>query len=588
MDTLEQRYFLIIRRWLWLILLAAVFTSGITYMLLRSQPPAYTAKARLIVGPGIDSPNPDLNDLRTGGQLMQTYAELATTRPVLESVIQELNLDLTPDELKRKIKVKTDTETQILNIRVTDANPQRTAAIANAVARSLVSMSPSGTDGPEDQIKLQIQNQAIKLEQDIRSSEALLAELEAKLQATTIPAEERLILEQIAQERGRLTEARRTLATLYQTIQNSYTNQVKIIEPAVIAEPVDSNLRLTVLLAGLFGLLLAVGIAFLFEYLDDTVKTPEELAHVTGMPLLGAITKYKLLNGSGPQRFLAYVAPDSAAATAYRTIGTKLLLSGYVAKVYGGESQGEEPSPQEEGEQPLAISDGNTVPTVLVGDTDMEGDAGEVASNLAIALAQSGHRVVLVDANLHNPTIGPLFGIASQYGLSNLLVDVKSPVHPVPVDWMPGLSVLPAGPALSNPFELLTSHRMVDIWYALKNQADIVIVATAPLLSSADSLILASRVDGVVITVKRGKVSRTALKELIASLQTLNAYVLGCVFDYNQASRTLLLPDRSTTKPPMPAPTPPRERPSREAASPEQEPRAPAKRRPLLKSLKLL
>ena len=575
---MEQRYFLIIRRWFWLILLAAIFTSGITYVLLRNQPPAYTAKARLIVGPGIDSPNPDLNDLRTGGQLMQTYAELATTRPVLESVIQELNLDLSPDDLKRKIKVKTDTETQILNIRVTDADPQLTADIANAVAESLVGMSPSGTDGPEDQIKQQIQKQAIKLEEDIRSSEALLAELEAKLQTTTIPAEERLILEQIAQERGRLTEARRTLATLYQTIQSSYTNQVKIIERAVTAEPVDANLRLTVLLAGMFGLMLALGIAFLFEYLDDTVKTPEELAHVTGIPLLGTISKYKLQNGSGPQRFLAYVAPDSAAAAAYQTIGTKLLLSGYVAKVYGSDFQAEEPPAHDGDEQPLAIPETNKVPAVLVGDTDADGDAGEVASNLAIALAQSGHRVVLVDANLHNPTIGALFGIAGQYGLSNLLVDTKSPVHPVPVDWMPGLSVLPAGPSLSNPFELLTSSRMVDIWYALKHQADIVIVAAAPLLSSADSLILASRVDGVVVTVKQGKISRTALKELIASLRTLNAYILGAVFDYNKASRTLLLPDRSTAQP-MPAPTPPKE-------SRRQEPRE-AKRRPLLKSLKL-
>ena len=575
---MEQRYFLIIRRWFWLILLAAIFTSGITYVLLRNQPPTYTAKARLIVGPGIDSPNPDLNDLRTGGQLMQTYAELATTRPVLKSVIQELNLDLSPDDLKRKIKVKTDTETQILNIRVTDADPRLTADIANAVAESLVGMSPSGTDGPEDQIKQQIQKQAIKLEEDIRSSEALLAELEAKLQTTTIPAEERLILEQIAQERGRLTEARRTLATLYQTIQSSYTNQVKIIEPAVTAEPVDANLRLTVLLAGMFGLMLALGIAFLFEYLDDTVKTPEELAHVTGVPLLGTISKYKVQNSSGPQRFLAYVAPDSAAAAAYQTIGTKLLLSGYVAKVYGSEYQAEESPAHDGDEQPLAIPETNKVPAVLVGDTDTDGDAGEVASNLAIALAQSGHRVVLVDANLHNPTIGALFGIAGQYGLSNLLVDTKSPVHPVPVDWMPGLSVLPAGPSLSNPFELLTSSRMVDIWYALKHQADIVIVAAAPLLSSADSLILASRVDGVVVTVKQGKISRTALKELIASLRTLNAYILGAVFDYNKASRTLLLPDRSAAQP-MPAPTPPKE-------SRRQEPRE-AKRRPLLKSLKL-
>ncbi len=93
---MEQRYFNFIRRWSWLIILATISAAALTYWISSQQPLTYEASTRLIIGPGIDGLKPDEKDFQTGGRLMQTYAELATTRAVLQTVIDNLGLELTP------------------------------------------------------------------------------------------------------------------------------------------------------------------------------------------------------------------------------------------------------------------------------------------------------------------------------------------------------------------------------------------------------------------------------------------------------------------------------------------------------------
>ena len=102
----------------------------------------------MIVGPGVDGLSPDLNDLRAGGQLMQSYAELATTRPVLQEVVSQAGLPLEPDKLDNKLRISVDKEAQILTIRVEDNDPTRAATIANTLAAVLLRLSPSGGESP--------------------------------------------------------------------------------------------------------------------------------------------------------------------------------------------------------------------------------------------------------------------------------------------------------------------------------------------------------------------------------------------------------------------------------------------------------
>ena len=141
---MEQRYFSFIRRWLWLIVLATVSAGVITYWISSQQPVTYEASTRLIIGPGIGGLNPDEKDIQTGGRLMQTYAELATTRKVLQTVIDTLGLELAADDLDKLLTVRPTTETQFLTIIVQDGEQERATAIANTLAEELVRLSPTG------------------------------------------------------------------------------------------------------------------------------------------------------------------------------------------------------------------------------------------------------------------------------------------------------------------------------------------------------------------------------------------------------------------------------------------------------------
>lgn len=178
----EQRYLRIIRKWWWLVALAALFAGLVAYRYTRLQPTVFQASAKLIIGPGIDNSNPDHNTLRASGQLIQTYAELPKTGPFLQSIINDLNLDLSPDQLAEKISVETNTETQIMTIRVQDRSGPRAVNIANAVVDRLVRISPSGSGNEKSELNAQIRVQIANLERTIEVTEARIEQLERDLQ----------------------------------------------------------------------------------------------------------------------------------------------------------------------------------------------------------------------------------------------------------------------------------------------------------------------------------------------------------------------------------------------------------------------
>ena len=145
---MEKRYLQLIRRWWWVLVIAPLITGGIAYFIFKDKPPIYQAETRLLIGPGIDTPDPDLNALRAGGQLMQTYAELSSTGPFLQEIIDELDLQVTPLQLSKRIEVRSSAETQIMRITVQHEDPRLAVSIANVAAETLVGMSPTGSGSP--------------------------------------------------------------------------------------------------------------------------------------------------------------------------------------------------------------------------------------------------------------------------------------------------------------------------------------------------------------------------------------------------------------------------------------------------------
>lgn len=531
-----------IRRWFWLLLLASLISGATAYMIAREQPTTYEASSLLIVGPGIDSLSPDLDELRAAAQLMQTYAELATTKPVLQGVVDELQLSTSPASLARDVKTRADETTQILAITAESDDAVQAAEIANAIAYTLVRMSPSGVTDTDSPMKNQMRDQIDKMEQEVARLESNLAELNRDFQATDLITEQSLIAEKIARERDYLADARRTLASLYESFQGSYTNQVKIVETASIGEPLDSSFYLTVLMGTIAGLVIALAIALTFEYFKGTVDTSEELAHVTNIPTLGALAKHKTLQGVGRNRLIVLAEPGSEAAENYRMIGSRLLLSRFKAQhsdaLHAVTRQDALLAP--DGAKPLR--------SVLISGTYANDDTSEIAANLAVVLAQMHHRVILVDAQLYRPNLDKIFGISMPDGVvGTLTIRANEPIGTpitrstkpklIQIDGALDLSVLPGGPVPDNPFELLVSAHMAELIQELEQEADIVLITAPPLLSFAESLVLASRVDGVVLTARSGKTHRSVFKGIVESLHSLDVRIIGTILDHNSVNQ---------------------------------------------------
>ena len=546
---MEKRYLYILRRWLWLVVTAAIVSSSIAYLAIRDRPPTYEARAKLLVGPGTDAPNPDLNALRAGGQLMQTYAELVATGPFLQSIIDKLSLKVSSEDLSKIINVRTNPDTQILIITVQDKDPQEAVAIANAAAEALVNKSPSADDSPTRLLNEQMRNQAARLEQIIANSDATIEKLEADLRSLTEQEQQglivlqtdnylqkqNLIIQQLTQERGRLSDALNALTVLYDSLQIAPTNQVKIVEPAAITDVVISQLRLTVLIAGGAGLILALIIALAFEYFNAYILTSEELENVAGLPLLGTISRYKPFADTDGKLLVSLDFPEFPAAEDFRILGTKLLsrikdrnrsenlpLSIQSQKITGVQN----------------IDENRSLRSILAFGTQISDDNREFAANLAVVLAQVGLKVVLVDADLREAWISKLFGLEDKPGLSDYLMDSDKDPKAFLETFSNNLFILPSGRIMDESesqksFELLASSKLENMIEVLEQEADVVLFASPPVLSSAGSLVLASRVDGAIVVAREGKTTREMVRDAVESLTTLNVPIIGIVFDYN-------------------------------------------------------
>lgn len=600
-------YLNVIRRWLWLILLMTGVAAGAAYYILQKQPVSYTAQAQLLVGPSVDNANSNINLLHASTQVMQTYATLATTRDLMQQVIEKLHLSIGPSALAGEITATPNTTTNVLTIAVHSPRQKEAVAIANAVADGLVALhldkpgdTASGTTQLTAQVKqLQDQiaasqsridklntalnspntglNQAIVDEQNkIRDLQAQLAapadpaitkeiadlttrvqQLESAMQSTVnleahrllldeltaqqaqlnalksqVSDRQRFLLDQLGQERNtlaslqvatsqqqnqlvsqlgiertQLADAQRNLGTAMTALANADSGQIQVIDSAVNAPPDQNKAPLIAGIAGVAGLVLALTLAFGFEYFDDRIKTPEELAQATGVQVWGSVWRQNALLPSS--RSNAVTTPMNAwIAEAFRIMCMKLTSKA---------------SPD--------------ICSLLIADLEQGKASPEIASNLAITLARSGKRVILVDADIQQPKLGTLFKIEEKKGLADWLGRDSGEPGQVRIEWAPGLTVLPVGTIDGNSINELVWPRMKTLLKYFEREADMVIVAGPPLSSSADGFFLASNLGGVLAVAQKGVTHWKQAQETIGNLHSFGIQILGVVFADTKASR---------------------------------------------------
>jgi succinoglycan biosynthesis transport protein ExoP len=295
-------------------------------------------------------------------------------------------------------------------------------------------------------------------------------------------------------------------------LNSSYISVVDRAE--VPARPVEPRVGIYLLLGALAGLVAGLLLAFVIESLDDTLSSSEELETCLGIPVLCSVpinrparlkTDPAEAENVLPSAPFMVDFPRSQAAEAFRGLRTSLLLS----------------SPDR---QPKVIAVVSSVPS--------EGKT-TVSVNLGVAFAQRGESVLLIDADLRRSTMHTHFGLSySRYGTSTILTQGMDPrAILTPMESMPNLKLLPAGPHPPNPAELLGSKRMIEVLTALSAEYDRIIIDTPPVLSVADSLALANIADAVVLVVRSGIARKKAVLRVRDLLRRANSNVVGMVFN---------------------------------------------------------
>jgi capsular exopolysaccharide synthesis family protein len=435
-----------------------------------------------------------------------------------------------------------------------------------AVAAAIISSSPTGGSGSalldklrEQEVGLRIQVAELSTQfgpsyPKVQQLNNQLKEINVQLQAETNKAVDHLKQQYMAalqretmlrnafdkqkQEANKLNESAIEYSILKRDLDSNRTlyeglleklkeagvtaglrsNNFRIINAArVPAAPSEPNIPRNLAFASILGIISGVGLAFLLENMDNTVRTPEQAQLISGLPSLGMIplgSKSARLGANGKRLALTpskevvetvtQIRPQSQMAESYRALRTSLLLSnlGAPPKVIMVTSA----RPQE----------GKTTTSI----------------NTAIVLAQKGVRVLLVDADLRRPSVHKTLGMGPRSGLSNVLTGsatLQQTITASPI--LPNLFIMPAGTPPPNPAELLASSNMRDLIMELRQQFDHIVIDTPPTLSVTDAVVLSPRADAAILVIRSGQTTKQALRRAREILTQVNAHVAGVLLN---------------------------------------------------------
>jgi capsular exopolysaccharide synthesis family protein len=496
-----RQYWNLLRKWIWLIVLGTVLAGGTALVVSLNTTPVYQTSTTLRINPSDSSGMNEYTGLLTSQRLAQTYAELLKKDPVLDGVIANLGLHMSTKDLRDAVTVQPVRDTDLIEVSVEHTNPARAQAIANEIPTVFAKQDQAMQAARYAQLKAGLTAEMDKLEGDIRTLQEQIA---AKKAAGTPEDDAALIALQ-----SDLDQARSNFTTLlqnYGSVQLAEAqsgNNVIVAAPAKVpTSPIRPRTKMNTLLAAVVGAMLAVGVAFLVEFLDDTIKTPEDVEATLAAATLGAVARSK--NGEASQGLITLEAPKSPISEAYRVLRTNVRFSNV-----------DHPN------QSLLVTSAN--PT--------EGKSTTV-SNLGVVMAQAGQRVILVDSDLRRPRLQRVFELDNRQGLTDALVSDGAELNGFLQDTaVPNLRVMTSGPLPPNPSELLSSQRMHQLVDRLKAEADVVLFDSPPVMAVTDASILAKQVDGVLLVVDSGQTRRGMAEQAYRTLQQVGASVLGVILN---------------------------------------------------------
>lgn len=510
-----QPYLAILRRRLFLVLLITVLGAGSAGFFALQQPRIYQATATLLINPA--APNQAIPYLQAalagsaGGvtQLASTYDVYLTSPTFDQRIVQMLNLPESAGALAGQITTQLVGTTNFYRISATATDPQVAQQIANTVAKQFIAENLSVLQGQGPVARPTPPTAVLqRLAKEIGDVSALDQRLAASSNANSAQVQAELAA--VEQRLSALTTSYNQLSSQTVADPTSALNTATLTSAAGLpGVPISPSVRKDVTLGGAAGLSLGLILAFVLEFVEYTIRTPEELEEATGTLPIAVIAnvggdRWRRKPAEAPVEHLYTVqTPHSPVSEAFRTLRTNLAFS--------------------------AIN--SPVRTLLICSVLPREGKSTVAANLAIVLAQSGKRVVLVDADLRRPSLHTLFGVGRSNGLTDLLLNGGDLAATLRSTMVANLRLLPCGTIPPNPAELLGSDAMKPLITALKNHADMVIFDSPPLGALTDAVVLSTLAEGTLLVVKSGSARPNVVKRGLETLRKVGARPLGVVLN---------------------------------------------------------
>ena len=287
-----KRYVIPLLRWWWLLLAATLIAALSSYLATLQQPPIYQTLTTLMIGQVIADPNPTSGEFNLSQQLAENYAEIANREPVRIATREALGLRQLPDYRATALP-----NGQFIEIVVTDTSPERAQAVANELANQLIARSPTGNQSDELERLDFIQDQLDNLQLQITSTEDEILQLREALGEMDSARQIADTQFQINALEAKLSDLQTIYSDLLANTQSGAINTISVIETAYLpVNPIGPNKTLIILLSAVVGLSLAIGAAYVLDYLDDTVKSPEDVERLTKAPIIGHLTELDIEN----------------------------------------------------------------------------------------------------------------------------------------------------------------------------------------------------------------------------------------------------------------------------------------------------
>jgi capsular exopolysaccharide synthesis family protein len=492
------------RKWAIPIIVVTILGAVASYLVSHRLTPIYAATGKVLVVAGPSQSGGSGSISISATEATTTAASLLTEPSLLQQVISSLHLQTTPDVLAKSVSAVAETNTELVDVTVDDPSPTRAFEIANALMKAYVIKVGEANAQQIKQSGSEIQAQIVSWQAKLGQDEALLSA------ATRTGQDPTAARDAVATDEQELSALASDLTSI-DAAQATTLDAVSIGELAAVPDkPASPNVLLNTVAGGLVALLVATGVAYLVEFLDQGLRRADDVRDRLGVPCLGVIPKFRHIPGRGKAHEPNH-RHDEAVREAYRRLRINLLFA----------------APDEE------------LKSVVL--TSVRAGEGKTctAANLAVALAGSDRHVLLIDADLRKPDQHRLFQTTLEGGLSELIL--KTPtlarvqMNGFRQTQFSNLSLLTSGTVPANPAELLASKRAIALLRSIGPQEDLIVIDTAPAGVVSDAFSIAAGASATILVVEAGKTKASQAAGTIDALREVGANVIGVVL--NKTSR---------------------------------------------------